>query len=85
MRSIVKDGQEIAPDEPYIINLETALGIWVMRVLIGSLSYTGIIFIAVNFSGKVLHLGLPAADHVKVESLGFKDMPVWKKKRIVIS
>ncbi|KAJ6095598.1 hypothetical protein N7486_006344 [Penicillium sp. IBT 16267x] len=80
MRPIVEDGQELAPGQPYIINPETAWGVWVMRVLIRSLSYTRIIFFVVKFFGKVLHLGPQAADYVQVEDFGFKEMSVWKEE-----
>jgi hypothetical protein len=80
MRPIIKDGQELAPGQPYIINPETAWGIWTMRVLIRLLSYTRIIFIVVKFFGKLLHLGPQAADYVPIEDFGFVEMPVWKEE-----
>ncbi|KAJ5153197.1 uncharacterized protein N7482_009675 [Penicillium canariense] len=82
MRPIIEDGQELAPGQPYIINPETAWGVWVMRVLIRSLSYTRIIFIVVKFFGKILHLGPQAADYVRVEDFGFREMSVWKEEAI---
>ena len=82
MRPIVEDGQELAPGQPYIINPETAWGVWIMRVLIRSLSYTRIIFILVKFFGKLLHLGPQAADYVNVEDFGFEEMSIWKEEDI---
>ncbi|KAJ5784424.1 uncharacterized protein N7503_009636 [Penicillium pulvis] len=82
MRPIVKDGQELAPGQPYIINPEIACGVWIMRVLIRSLSYTRIIFIVVKFFGKIVHLGPQAADYVEVEDFGFKEMSIWKEQDI---
>jgi hypothetical protein len=79
MRPIIEDGQALAPGQPYIINPETAWGVWIMRVLIRSLSYTRIIFIVVKFFGKILHLGPQAADYVPVEDFDFKEMSVWKE------
>ncbi|KAL2850171.1 hypothetical protein BJY01DRAFT_261829 [Aspergillus pseudoustus] len=80
MRPIIEDGQQLAPGQPYIINPETAWGVWVMRVLIRSLSYTRIIFFVVKFFGKILHLGPQAADYVPVEDFGFKDMSAWTEE-----
>ncbi|KAL4738127.1 hypothetical protein BDV11DRAFT_190214 [Aspergillus similis] len=80
MRPIVEAAQQLAPGQPYIINPETAWGVWLMRVLIRSLSYTRIIFIVVKYLGKVLHLGPQAADYVPVEDFGFKEMSVWKEE-----
>ncbi|KAL4789314.1 hypothetical protein BDV19DRAFT_32959 [Aspergillus venezuelensis] len=80
MRPIIEDAQQLAPGQPYIINPETAWGVWIMRVLIRSLSYTRIIFIAVKFLGKAFHLGPQAADYVPVEDFGFKNMPPWKEE-----
>jgi hypothetical protein len=80
MRPIIEDAQQLAPGQPYIINPETAWGVWIMRVLIRSLSYTRIIFIVVKYLGKILHLGPQAADYVPVEDFGFKEMSVWKEE-----
>ncbi|KAJ5389266.1 uncharacterized protein N7496_000334 [Penicillium cataractarum] len=80
MKPIVEECQELAPGQPYIINPETAWGVWVMRVLIRSLSYTRIIFVIVKFFGRILHLGPQAADYVRVENFGFKEMSVWEKE-----
>lgn len=81
MRPIIEDGQQLAPGQPYTINPETAWGVWIMRVLIRSLSYTRIIFIIVKFFGRILHLGPQAADYVQVEDFGFKDISVWKEEK----
>lgn len=80
MKPIVEECQELAPGQPYVINPETAWGVWVMRVLIRSLSYTSIIFIIVKFFGRIFHLGPQAADHVQVEDFGFKEMSIWKEE-----
>lgn len=70
----------MAPGQPYIINPETAWGIWIMRNLIRSISFTRIIFIVVKFLGRILHLGPQAADYVPVEDFGLKQMSVWKEE-----
>lgn len=78
MRPLVEDAQQLAPGQPYLINPETAWGIWVMRTLISSLAYTRILFYIVKIFGRLLHLGPQAADYVQVEEFGFKDMLMWE-------
>ncbi|KAL4811057.1 hypothetical protein BDV18DRAFT_155667 [Aspergillus unguis] len=73
MRPIVDEAQQLAPGQPWLINPETAWGVWVMRVLIRSLSYTRILFIIVRLFGRIFHLGPQAADYVPVEDFGFKN------------
>ncbi|BCS27683.1 uncharacterized protein APUU_60731S [Aspergillus puulaauensis] len=77
MHPIIEDAQQLAPGQPYIINPETAWGVWIMHVLVRSLSYTRILFIIIKYLGRTFHLGPQAADYVPVEDFGFKDMSVW--------
>lgn len=79
MRPIIEDAQQLAPGQPYIINPETAWGVWIMRVLVRSLSYTRILFIIVKYLGRIFHLGPQAADYVPVEDFGFKEMSEWRE------
>ncbi|CAH0057181.1 unnamed protein product [Clonostachys solani] len=78
MRPIVEDAQQLAPGQPHVYNPETAWGIWILHVLVSSLSYTRILFVVIKFFGRILHLGPQAADYVPVEDFGFKSMPQWK-------
>lgn len=78
MRPIIEGAQQLAPGQPYIINPETAWGVWIMRVLVRSLSYTRMLFIIVKYLGRALHLGPQAADYLPVEDFGFKEMSVWE-------
>lgn len=78
MRPIVEDAQQLAPGQPHVYNPETAWGIWILHVLVFSLSYTRILFIVTKFFGRILHLGPQAADYVPVEEFGFKDMSQWE-------
>jgi 2-polyprenyl-6-methoxyphenol hydroxylase-like FAD-dependent oxidoreductase len=78
MRPIVEDAQQLAPGQPHVYNPQTAWGIWILHVLVSSLSYTRILFIFIKFFGRILHLGPQAADYVPVEDFGFQSMSQWK-------
>ncbi|KAK5711184.1 hypothetical protein LTR17_018532 [Elasticomyces elasticus] len=56
---------------PYIMNLETAWGIWIRNVIVWLISQSGIITFIARFAG-------PPANKVKVEEFGFRQLEEWQ-------
>ncbi|KAK0336908.1 hypothetical protein LTR91_016963 [Friedmanniomyces endolithicus] len=72
MRPIVDLAQRLplGGQAPYIINLETAWGIWIRNRILWLIALSGIVELASRFAG-------PPADKVKVEEFGLSQLEEW--------
>ena len=70
MRPVVDRAQKLAPGMPYLINPETAWGVWMLHAIVFVLGWSGLMNLLVRFKG-------PPANTVPVEEYGFKQLPEW--------
>ncbi|KAL9114876.1 MAG: hypothetical protein Q9227_001119 [Pyrenula ochraceoflavens] len=68
MRPIVDRAQKLAPGMPYLLNPETAWGLWILHMIIGFIAWSGV----VNLVAKVIG---PPANTATVEEYGFRQLP----------
>ncbi|KAK3073132.1 hypothetical protein LTR53_005564 [Teratosphaeriaceae sp. CCFEE 6253] len=76
MRPIVNLAQKLplGGRAPYLINLETAWGIWIRNVIAYVVSISGIALLIAKFAG-------PPADAVPVEEFGFRQLGDWQEEK----
>ncbi|TKA76238.1 hypothetical protein B0A55_06383 [Friedmanniomyces simplex] len=73
MRPIVDLAQKLplGGRAPYIMNLETAWGLWIRNVIFYFMAWSGVAMLLARFAG-------PPADAVPVEEFGFKQLEEWQ-------
>lgn len=69
LRPLVTTAQKLQPGAPWIVNPETDWGIWFMNNVLGFVSWSGIMKVAMMFGA-----GPPAGAH-KLEDYGFGEVP----------
>lgn len=70
MRPVVIRAQKLAPGMPYLINPETAWGVWTLNSIVYVIWVSGIIQLLSRFFG-------PPANMVPVVDFGFRELPDW--------
>ena len=71
VRPTVERAQKLAPGAPKIFNLETVWGIWILRILVAFIYWSGISTLIFKFAG-------PPANNVPIEDYGFRQLPEWR-------
>ena len=73
MRPTVAKAQNLplGPRQPYIMSPDTVWGVWIMRLIVAALHWSGIASVLAKFKG-------PPANAVPVEDYGFKQADEWQ-------
>jgi len=72
MRPLVERAQKLAPGMPYLMNPETAWGIWLLNSFTAFMHTSGLANMMFKFLG-------PPANAMPVEDYGFRQQPEWQR------
>ena len=74
MRPTVAKAQNLplGPRQPYLLSPETVWGVWILRLIVASMYWSGLLTIVSKFKG-------PPANAVPVEEYGFRQAEEWRQ------